>query len=347
MVQGVHGAKNELNIALGVDGAERFPDDFAGVLDVHVVIDDDDNLGEHGLTERPDCVHYFACLAGVAFADGDDHQVLEDAFGGHGDVHNFRVLHFHYGHEDAFDGMAHEVVFLRRRADDGGQVERVFAMGDALYVEDGKLAFEGVKAGLVAEGAFGAHLADFDIAFEDDFGVGGDFEVNCFAGDQVNRVFAQEAGEHELVQIGRNGENACERGGGVGADGYSYFESAFGIFRAAAAVMIGAVFLSLPVHASGTGVVNLHAVAADVAFTVFRILGDDHGPGDVATAVLRPAFEDRESVERGVVGEHSSLAGSIADGFREEGADLGKLGEHLYLFEQALRGLQVEEGTDA
>jgi hypothetical protein len=55
------------------------------------------------------------------------------------------------------------------------------------------------------------------------------------------------------------------------------------------------------VHASGTGVVNLHAVTADVAFAVFRILGDDHGPGDVATAVLRPAFQDGESVEREII----------------------------------------------
>src|SRR5580658_3064287 len=208
MVEGVHGTENELNIALRVDGAERFPDDFAGILDVHVVVDDDDYFGEHGLAERPDRVHNFPGLAGIAFADGDDHQVLEDAFSGHGHIHNFRILHFHHGHEDALDSVAHEIVFLRRRADDGGEVERVFAMGDALNMEDGKLALERVEAGVVAEGTFGAHLADFDEAFEDDFGVRRDFKVYCFTGHEINWVFAQETGEHEFVHIGRNGKDS-------------------------------------------------------------------------------------------------------------------------------------------
>ena len=196
-------------------------------------------------------------------------------------------------------------------------------MGDALYVEDRKLAFEGVEAGVVAEGPFGAHLADFDVAFEDDFGVGRDFEIHCFAGDEVHRVSAQEAGEHELVHIGRDGKNAGQRGGWVCADGNGDFEFAIGIFRAAAAVVIGAVLLRLPVHAGGAGVVHLHAVAAYVAFAIFGIFGDDHRPGDVAAAVLRPAFQDRKVVERKIVGANYLLAGAAADCLWKEGADLG------------------------
>ena len=42
---------------------------FADVLYVAIFIDDDDDLGEHGLAERPDGVHDLARLARIAFLD--------------------------------------------------------------------------------------------------------------------------------------------------------------------------------------------------------------------------------------------------------------------------------------
>ncbi len=45
-------------------------------------------------------------------------------------------------------------------------------MGDAGDVEDGIVVLHGVEAGVVAEGAFGAELAQLDVAFEDVLGVG-------------------------------------------------------------------------------------------------------------------------------------------------------------------------------
>ena len=42
----------------------------------------------------------------------------------------------HQRQEDALDRLAHLGVFLRRLADDGGRVDRVFAMRDAGDVED-------------------------------------------------------------------------------------------------------------------------------------------------------------------------------------------------------------------
>ncbi len=57
----------------------------------------------------------------------------------------------------------------------------------------------GVEAGVVAEGAFAAQFAEFDVAFEDDFGVGGDFKVDGLALDDFDGLAAQEAGDHELL----------------------------------------------------------------------------------------------------------------------------------------------------
>jgi hypothetical protein len=41
---------------------------------------------------------------------------------------------------------------------------------------------------VVAEGAFGAELAELDVAFEDVLGVGGDFEVDGLALDEFDRL---------------------------------------------------------------------------------------------------------------------------------------------------------------
>ena len=53
-------------------------------------------------------------------------------------------------------------------------------MGDAGDVEDGVLVVHGVEAGVIAEGTFGAEFVEVDVAFEDDFGVGGDFAGRRF-----------------------------------------------------------------------------------------------------------------------------------------------------------------------
>ena len=90
------------------------------------------------------------------------------------------------GQKNALDGLAHPGVFHGRLADDGGGVDGVAAMGDAGDVEDGIVVLQGVEAGVVAEGAFGAELVEADVAFEDDFGVGGDFEVDGLALDELD-----------------------------------------------------------------------------------------------------------------------------------------------------------------
>ena len=156
------------------------------VLHVAILVDDDDDFGEHGLTERPDGVHHLARLAGITLADGDQHQVMEDALDGEVNVDQLGNLHLHGGQEDALDGLAHPGVFHGRLADDGGGVDGVLAMGDAGQMEDRVLVGHGVEAGVVAEGAFGAQFAQFDIAFEDDLGVGGDFEIDGFAFDDFD-----------------------------------------------------------------------------------------------------------------------------------------------------------------
>ena len=195
MVERVDGAESELDVAFGIDVVEDFEGDVGDVLHIDVFVDHDDALGEHGLAERPDGIHHFAGLSGIGLADGNDHQVVKDAFDGKIDVDQFRDGEAHQREEDALDGFAHVGVLHGRLADDGGGVDGIFAMRDAGDVEDGVEIGEGVEAGVVAEGAFGAEFVEVDVAFEDDLAGGGDFEVDGFALDEFDRSATKESGD--------------------------------------------------------------------------------------------------------------------------------------------------------
>src|SRR6266487_3049437 len=63
-------------------------------------------------------------------------------------------------------------------ADDGGGIDGIFAVRDGGDVEDGIRLGQRVIAGVVAERAFFAErFARVNVAFDDEVGVGGDFEV--------------------------------------------------------------------------------------------------------------------------------------------------------------------------
>ena len=66
------------------------------------------------------------------------------------------------------------------------------------------------------------------------------------------------------------------------------------------AVVLRAALVPLPVHAGRAAVEHLHAVGADVAHAGFGILREHERQRDVAAAVLGPALEDRQLVERAV-----------------------------------------------
>ncbi len=89
-------------------------------------------------------------------------------------------------------------------------VDGVFAMGDAGEVEDGIKIFERVEAGVVAEGAFGAEFVEVDVAFENDFGGGGNFEIDGLALHQLDRLLAQESGDEIFLDVRRRGNDGGE-----------------------------------------------------------------------------------------------------------------------------------------
>jgi hypothetical protein len=88
-------------------------------------------------------------------------------------------------------------------------------------MEDGVIVGEGIETGVVAEGAFAAQFAQLDVAFEDDLGVGGNFEIDGFAFDDLHRLAAQETGDQVFFHLRRRGNDGGKCCGRIGADGYS------------------------------------------------------------------------------------------------------------------------------
>ena len=321
-------------------------------------------------------VHDLARVAGIALADRDDHQVVKDGLDRQMDVDQFRDGHLHRGQKDALDGLAHPRVFHGRLADDGRGVDGVLAMRDAGEMEDRVLVLERVEAGVVAEGAFGAQLAQLDVAFENDFRVGRNFKVDGLAFDNLNGLAAQESCDQKLFDLGRRGHDGREGRRWIGADGHGDFKprafqlSERNLWRAVErsagnadcaasglghdcnaralrvegrisgglgritqgfAIVLGSDLLSLPVHARGLAVVNLHAIHADVALARSRIARVHAWQGDETAAIVRPAFEDREIVEIELLAPDHLLARRVlgAHSFGKGTGERAELRKHL------------------
>ena len=193
MLELVHRPEGELDVAFGVNVVESFPGDFAHIVDVHVVVHHYNTFREHRARQPPDSVHHFARVARVALPDRHDHQIVEDAFGGHVHVHDFGQLFPHQGEENSLYGVAHPVVFHGRRADDGRDVDGVFAPCEAGNVERRELVLERIITGVVAERPFGADVVEVHVAFQHDFRVGGHLQVYGLAGHEFQRIAAQDA----------------------------------------------------------------------------------------------------------------------------------------------------------
>jgi len=243
-------------------------------------------------------------------------------------------------------------------------------------VEDRIKIFERVEAGVVAEGALGAEFVEVNVALENDFGGGGNFEIDGLALHQFDWLLAEEASDEIFLDVGRRRDDGGESDGGVGADSDGDFHFAGGsvVGKDGAAggaghkinrrrcrrgrprpcgsaqhlaVMLGSDFLALPVHAGGVGIINLHSVTADVALAGLGVAGDYAGQSDEAAGVLRPAFQDGKPVEREIVAADDFFAGAGRDGLGKEFSHLSQHGQHFYFVEKALRGFHVHEGADA
>ena len=195
-----------------------------------------------------------------------------------------------------------------------------------------------VVAGVVAERALHADLALLDRPLEDDLGVGRHVEVDRLRLDQLDRLAAEEAREHELVDVLRQRRARGVRGDRVEPERDGDRD------RSVGGEIVGAsVLVDLPVHVGRARVDLLHPVHADVADARVRVLRDHRRQRDERRRVAGPAALDREQVEVDVVaGEHDLLAGAARDGLRQRVGDRLQLLQAAHLVDEPLRRLHLE-----
>ena len=121
-------------------------------------------------------------------------------------------------------------------------------------------------------------------------------------------------------------------------------------------MVLGPALVTLPVHAGRPSVKHLHAVCADVPYAGLRIFRDDERERDVSPAVVGPAPQDGQFIQRAVTADHFLARGAPND-LRYQIAEATDRREQLEGIHQPRRSVrldqfcnlvgQVIEGSDA
>ncbi len=211
-------------------------------------------------------------------------------------------------------------------------------------VEDRVVVGQRVIAGVIAERPLAAQLVDVDVAFQHEVGGGRHLEVDGLALDQLDRLAAQKPREQELVDAVRQRGGGGVRQHGIAAQRDGHRHPRLSQLLVAAHVAAPGL-VQLPVHAGRARVVDLHAVAADVARPLVGIARDHHRQRDVGAAVAWPGREHRQ-LGQVRFGLDDLLAGAAAYDLGRGAGDARQLGQHADLVHQAGRRLRLHQSQD-
>src|SRR5262249_16322969 len=100
VIQVVHRTFENDEITTRIDVAGGPPRHFREIVDVYVLADDHDRLGEHHEPHAPQGLHDLARLTGIPLADRNDDHVVKHAFGRHVHVHELGQHELHDRQED-------------------------------------------------------------------------------------------------------------------------------------------------------------------------------------------------------------------------------------------------------
>ena len=259
---------------------------------VHIRRDGDDAFGERKLSRahQPQCGLHRLLL--VPFIDRDDEQIVKSRFVVCPEISDFRMQQARERTEHLLRCIAEKFVLHRRTANDRGGINRILAMCDGLYMEDWKFRCGGVMAEVIAERPFHSAFFRRDQSFEDKLGVCRNADGDGSSADKRRSPSAEETCEHGFIDSFRQRRDCRHQQGWIGTERHGDFERLMKLLGLV--IMEAAPFLNLPVHAGSALVEHMHPVHTHVPVSVAGIIRDDLGQGDEATAVIRPAFENRK-----------------------------------------------------
>jgi hypothetical protein len=151
-----------------------------------------------------------------------------------------------------------------------------------------KILRERIETSVIAERALAPSLSRLDVAFEHDVCTGRDFEVDGHGLYELDPSMPEETGQQQLVQTFGHGCGGRISECRVRAQGYGHLQPL--AEPLGDAMVLGPALVSLPVHAGGAAVEDLHAVGSHVPHAGLRVLRDYQRERDVASAVFRPGF---------------------------------------------------------
>ena len=226
------------------------------------------------------------------FVERNNDAIVKDALHRHIHVDDFRKLGSEQGQKDALGCPAQIKIFLRRFADDGGQVNGIFSVGDSGEMKDRIIPVLRVITGVVAERPFQPHFRRVDVALQNNFCIGRNFQVHRLAFHQRYACLADKTGEKKLINTIRQGSGSGITRCRISTERNRDFHHLilFAVFME----KMRPVFMNMPVHGGSFFVVHLHAVESDIPDFFIHTAVDHDGEGDESSCVLRPALQDRD-----------------------------------------------------
>ena len=339
MVEVVERPLGDHDVALRVDVGADVEHDLRVVVDVDVLVDDHDPLRQAQHPETPDRVHHLASMPRERLPDRDDREVVERARDRQVVVDDLGNGHLDRGQEDALGRLAEPGVLLRRLADDDRRVDRVASHRDRRHVEDREALGRRVEAGVVAERPFVRELALVDVSLEHDLRVGRHLEVDGHALDELDRLAAQEARDHQLVDVLRQRRARRVRGDRVETERDRDLHPPLGEQVVGAAVLV-----DLPVHRGRARAEHLHPVHADVPAAGARVAGDHGRQRDERPGVAGPAPTAPAGAPRSTSSPRSTISwrGAAPDDLRPRVGDRLQRLQPAHLRGEALGRLHLE-----
>src|SRR5712692_3358509 len=189
-------------------------------------------------------------------------------------------------------GIADELIFLWRFADDGSDINRISSPCHTAKAHNRKWGRFRIMSKMIAERSFSSPFMSRHNALQYDLGVCGDHDIDALRANHRNTLAAQESRESNLIDVFRKGKNGRYHKNRIRTDDDCDFKI-FAVFLSSP-IMTAAPFHALPMHPRHIVSEHLKPIHTDISPPRGRIMRDDHSIGNETSGIARPTFQNRK-----------------------------------------------------